>query len=147
MDILAHEAEGKEQAEESVEGSREGHSDAIRSRKTVGVDGGTEGAREKDTEMGYKKEWCPEDRGADGEMVFEMAGGGAELGFGLVIFVEARAAEAFVGKLVVLGEIEAVLDQRSAGKGIIADAVAADPGIQKRKREEPEKEKEALRFA
>jgi hypothetical protein len=40
-----------------------------------------------------------------------------------------------------------VLNQRSAGKGVVADAVSAHPGVQKRKREKPEKEKQALGFA
>jgi len=44
---------------------------------------------------------------------------------------------------VIFREIEIVLDERSAGESIIADAVAAHPGIQKRKRENPEKKKQA----
>src|SRR5882724_3654488 len=77
-------------------------------------------------------------------MVVKVAGGGAEVGFGLIIFVEARAAETFVGELVVPREIEAVLDQRSTSKSVIADAVAAHPRIEKRKRENPEEEKQPL---
>jgi len=49
--------------------------------------------------------------------------------------------------LIVPGEIETVLDQRSASEGVIADAVAADPGIEKWKREKKKKKKQALRFA
>ena len=91
--------------------------------------------------MREEKKRRPENRGADGEVVIEMAGGGAKVGPRLIIFVEARAAETFVGVAVVFGEIEIVLDQRSAGKSVIADAVAADPGIEKRERDKPEKEK------
>jgi hypothetical protein len=96
--------------------------------------------------MGEEKKRHPKNRGADGEMVVEMAGGRAKLGPGLVIFVEARPTKAFVGELVVSGEIEAVLNQRSAGKSVVADAVAAHPGIEKRKRKNPEKEKQPLGF-
>jgi len=96
--------------------------------------------------MRYEEKRCPKNRGADGEMIVEVSGGGAKLGFGLVIFVEARAAETFVGELIVPGEIETVFNQRSASKSVIADAITTHPGIQKRKGEEPEKEKEPLRF-
>ncbi len=89
----------------------------------------------------------PENRGADGEMVVEVAGGRSIFGFGLIIFVKARPAETFVGQLIVPGEIKTVLNQRSAGKGVIADAIAADPRIQKRKREKKEKKKQPLRSA
>ena len=63
-------------------------------------------------------------------MVFEVAGWSSKIGFGLVIFVETRAAETFVGVLIVLREIEIVLDERSAGEGVIADAIAAHPRIE-----------------
>jgi len=36
---------------------------------------------------------------------------------------------------VIFGEIEHVLDERSAGESVIPDTVAADPGIEKRKGE------------
>ncbi len=117
MHILAREAEGQEQAEKTVERSGESHGDAVGSGKTDGGDGGTEGASEKD------------------------AGG-----FGLIIFVKARPAETFVGQLIVPGEIKTVLNQRSAGKGVIADAIAAHPRVEKREREKKENQKQALRY-
>jgi hypothetical protein len=80
-------------------------------------------------------------------MVVEMAGGGAELRARLAIFVEARAAETFVGMPIIFGEVKIALDERSTGKSVIADTVAADPGIEKRKREEKEKQEQALGFA
>ncbi len=82
--------------------------------------------------MGEKKKRHPQNRGADGEVIIEKAGGGSKAGSGLVIFVEARPAETFVGVLIVFGEIEIVLDQRSSCKSVIADAIAAHPGIEKR---------------
>jgi hypothetical protein len=85
--------------------------------------------------MGEEKKGHPENRGADGEMVFEMAGGSSKGGFGLAVFVEPRSAKTFVGVAVVLGEIEIVLDERSTGEGVIADAIAADPGIEEREGE------------
>jgi hypothetical protein len=86
------------------------------------------------------------DGGADGEMVVEAAGGRSKAGFGLVIFVEAGAAETFVGILVVFREIETVLDERGASKSVIAYAVAANPRIQERQREQKKKNEQPLRF-
>jgi len=80
--------------------------------------------------VGEEKERAPEDGGADGEVVFEMAGGGSKGGLGLAVFVEARAAKTFVGMLIVPGEVQVVLDERSAGKSVIANAIAAHPGIE-----------------
>jgi len=81
--------------------------------------------------MGGEEKRRPENRGANGEMIFQVAGGGAKEGPGLAVFVDALAAETFVGMAVVITEIEIVLDERSASKGVIADAVAAHPGIEK----------------
>ena len=143
MHILAREAEGQEQAEKTVDGGGEGHGDAVGSRETVGGDGGTEGAGEKDTGMREEEKRRPKNRGANGEMVVEAAGGRSKGKLGQVVFVEAGAAEAGVGMLVVFGEIKTVLDQRGSGKGVIADAIAADPGVEKREREKKEKKKQA----
>src|SRR5882762_5091972 len=49
--ILARQAEGQKQTEESVDGGGEGHSDAVRRGKTVGSNRGTQDAREKDAYM------------------------------------------------------------------------------------------------
>ena len=65
-------------------------------------------------------------------MVVEVARGRSKIGFGLAVFVEARLAETIVGMLIVPGEIETVLNQWSASKGVVADAVAAHPRIQER---------------
>ena len=110
FNVLARETEGEEQAEKSVEGGGESHGDAVRRGETVGGDGGAKGAREKYAEVGEKKKRRPKNSGADGEVIFEVTGGRAVLGFRLVIFVDAGAAEAFVGELIVPGEIEIVLD-------------------------------------
>ena len=132
--ILAREAEGQNQTQESVERRGQRHGDAIRSGKAVGGDRGTERAREQYAQMGNEKERRPENCRANGEMILKMSGGRSKIGSGLVAFVEARSAKTFVGVLIVLGEIETVLDEQSAGKGVIANAVAAHPGIEKRKR-------------
>lgn len=143
-DVLARETESEEQTEKAIDGGGERHGDAIGGGETVGGDGGTEGASEQDGGVGEEEEGSPENRGADGEVIFEMAGGGAKVGFGLAIFVEARAAKTFVGMPVVFGEIEIVLNQRGAGKGVIADAIAAHPGIEKWERTKKEKKEQAL---
>jgi hypothetical protein len=144
---LTRETEGQQQAEKTVDGGGQRHDDAIRRGKTVGGDGGTEGTREKDTGMREEEKRRPEDPGADREMVFEVASGLAKEGSGLVVFVEARAAEAFVGMAVIFGEIEIMLDKRSASEGIVADTIAAHPRIEKRNREKKKKKEKPLRFA
>ncbi len=89
----------------------------------------------------------PENGGSDGEMVIEMAGAGAKFRGGLAIFVETIFAEAGVGFLIVAGEIEIVLDQRSADESVVAHAVTANPGIKHGQGEQKEHEKQALRLA
>jgi len=131
LDILASETKSKKQAQKSIEGSGEGYGDAVRRGETVGSDRGTEGTGEKNTAMGDEEKRHPENGRANSEMVIEMAGGRAKVRPGLIVFVEAGAAETFVGVLIVAGEIETVLDQRGAGKGVIANAVAAYPRIEK----------------
>src|SRR6267143_4309897 len=79
-------------------------------------------------------------------MVVEVARGRSKIGFGLAVFVEARPAETIVGMLIILGEIETVLNQRSASKGVVADAVAAHPRVQERQREKKKNNEQALRF-
>ena len=146
FDIVAREAEGQKQTEKSVESGRQGHGDAVRSGKTIGGDGGTERAREKYADVRQEEKRRPENGGADGEMVFEVIGGRSKDGPELTALVEAGDAEAFVGVAVVLGEIEAVLDERGAGKSIIADAIAAHPRIQERQGEQKKKNEQPLRF-
>src|SRR6267378_5799992 len=73
--ILPRQAEGQEQTEKTIEGGSERHGDAVRSGKTVCGDGGTEGARKKDAGMREEEKRHPENRGAHGEMVVEVAGG------------------------------------------------------------------------
>jgi hypothetical protein len=88
----------------------------------------------------------PENCGANGEMVVEVAGGRSKIGFGFAVFVEVRPAETIVGMLIVPGEIETVLNQRSASKGVVADAIAAHPGVEEWQREKKQKDEQALRF-
>jgi hypothetical protein len=80
-------------------------------------------------------------------MVVEMPSTRPKFWSWLAGFVEAGRTETFVGVPVVFGKIEVVLDQRSPGKSVIADAIAADPGIEKREREQEEKKKQTLGFA
>src|SRR6266403_883712 len=73
--ILPRQAEGQEQTEKTIGGSSERHGDSVRSGKTVCGDGGTEGARQKDAHMREEEKRRPENCGANGEMVVEVAGG------------------------------------------------------------------------
>ena len=65
-------------------------------------------------------------------MVFEVARASTIRGSGPPVFIDARFAEAFVGMSIIFGEIEVVLNERSADKGVVADTIAANPRIQER---------------
>ena len=147
VDVLPHETERKEQSKKTVDRRSERHGDAIGSGEAVRGDGRTQGARDQDAGVSQKKKRGPEDGGADGEVVVEMAGGRSKVGFGLAVFVEARPAEAGVGVLIVLREIETVLNQRSPGKSVVTDAIAAHPRIEEREREKKQKKQQALGLA
>src|SRR6266446_3977944 len=75
FDILAGEAEGKKQAEKSVERGGESHGDAIRGGKTVGGDRRTQGTGKKNADVRNEEKGHPENRGTDAEVIFEVAGG------------------------------------------------------------------------
>ena len=75
LHILPRQAEGQEQTEESIDGGGEAHGDRVRSGKSVGGNGGTEGARKKDAGMREEEKRRPENRRANGEMVVEVSGG------------------------------------------------------------------------
>ena len=147
VDIFARETERNQEAEKTVDGGGEGHGDAIGSGETVGGNCGAEGAGEKNAGVGKEKKRGPEDGGANGEVIIEMAGSRAEFGDWLAVFVETIFAEAFVGVLVIGGEIEIVLDQGGASVSVVADAVAAHPGIEHGEREQEEHQEEEFRFA
>src|SRR6266481_1452877 len=53
--------------------------------------------------------------------------------------------KAFVSTLVIVGEIQAVLDQRRPRVGIIANAVPANPWVHQGKRKEKKKQERALK--
>jgi hypothetical protein len=103
--------------------------------------------RKLDARVRHEEKGSPENGRTDSEMVVEMAGGSAEFLPRLAVLVEARAAKAFVGVAIIFSEVEIVLDERSAGEGVVADAVAADPGIEKREREQEKKKQQTLGFA
>jgi hypothetical protein len=135
LDVVASQAKSKEQTEKSINGCGESHGDAVRGGETVSRDSRTKAAREKDSGVSQKKKRGPEDGRANREVIVKMACGRPEASFGLTRFVETRASEAFVGMPIVFGEIEIVLDEQSTSKSVIADTVAAHPGIEERKRE------------
>jgi hypothetical protein len=91
--------------------------------------------------MSEDEERGPEDGRADGEMVVEMPGARAEEGLRLAEGIETFLAERLVGCLIVVGKVEAVLDERGAGVSVVTHAIAANPRIDKRKSEE-EKDKQ-----
>jgi hypothetical protein len=60
------------------------------------------------------------------------------LGSGRPYSIDARFTEAFVRMQIVPGEVEVVLDGRSADVRLLTDAVAMDDGIYQRKRAQEE---------
>ena len=147
VDVFAGDAKGNQQAEKTVERRGQRHGDAVGRGKTVRGNCGAEGAREKNAGVGDEQKRSPENGGTDREVIFEVAGARAKFSDGLAVFVEAIFAEAGVGLLVVMSEIEIVLDERSARVGVVADTVSAHPGIEHGQREQKEHEEKALRFA
>ena len=65
-------------------------------------------------------------------------------GSGHAIFVETRIAKSGVSGLVVALEIELVLDQQSARKRVVADTIAANPGIHQRQRHQENDQKPSI---
>jgi hypothetical protein len=63
-------------------------------------------------------------------MIFEMAGARVENGLGHAGLVEAIYAETIVGTLIIASEVEVMLDERRTRIGVIADTIAAHPGIE-----------------
>jgi hypothetical protein len=63
------------------------------------------------------------------------------------VFIKLRNAKTLVSVLIILGEIEIVLNQRSPSKGVVTDAVASNPGVEERQREKKKKSEQALRFS
>jgi len=77
----------------------------------------------------------------DGEMVVEVAVGVRKSGLGW-LFSSRRGRGSFRWRVDSPGEIETVLNERSAGESVIADAIAANPGIDERQREKKKKKEQ-----
>ena len=95
---------------------------------------GTQRARQQHTCMGYQQEGRPEHRRANREMIVEVPRLGAKFGLGLAVLIAASFLKTFIGRLVIMREIEIVFDQRGAGVGVVAYTIPPNPGIQQRKR-------------
>src|SRR4029077_5363783 len=118
VNVFAGDAKGNEQAEKTVEGGGERHRDPIRRGKTVGGNCGAHGTREENGGGREAEKGGPENSRSHGEVILQMAGGGAGFRSGLAVFVETIFAEAGVGLLIVSGEIEIVLDEGGAGESV-----------------------------
>ena len=134
LDIFSSERVRKKQAQESIKSRAQGHGQGIRKGEAVCENGGTESPGDKNADVSQEEERRPQDCRANAEMVVEMAVGSAEEGSRPAVFIDARVAKTGIGVLVVASEIEAVLDERSAGVCIVSDSVATYPGIKERER-------------
>jgi len=74
-------------------------------------------------------------------MIIEMAGRRTKFGAGQAGGIDMVRAKARIGRLVVMGEVQAVLNQWRAGVSVIAHAIAAHPWIHEREGEQ-EKQKQ-----
>ena len=142
--IAASQTEGKQKCDETVESRAEGHGVAVRSGKAVRDNRRTKDPGKQDTSVREEQEWRPENGGADGEMVVEMAGRRSELGARQAGGIDMVRAKALIGRLVVMCEVQAMLDQRRAGVSVIANAIAAHPWIHEREGEQEKQEQKAL---
>src|SRR5580658_1813979 len=136
IDIFTRNAKRNQEAEKTVKRGGQSHGNAIGRGETVGRNGGSQGASEKNAGVGNDKKRSPKNGGTDGEVIFDVAGAGAKFRGGLAVFVDTVLAEAGVGLLIVAGEIEIVLDERRAHESVITDAVSAHPRIQHGKRQQ-----------
>jgi hypothetical protein len=93
-----------------------------------------------------QKERGPEDGRTSGEMIVEMTGTGTKNGPGQAVFIEAHFAKAGVRRLVVVLEIEIVFDEGRACERVIANAIAAHPGIDQWQGEEEKHKEKTLEF-
>ncbi len=135
-EILAREAKRDEEGKEAIERGAVGKGVAVRSREAVSRSGGSEKTGNKNAAMSEDQERRPEDGGADGEMVVEMARARAEEGLRLATGIEAFIAEGLVGRLIVVGKVKVVLDERGAGISVVANTITTNPRIDERKGKE-----------
>lgn len=96
--------------------------------------------RQQHTRVSNQQEWRPEQRGTHRKVIVEMTCRRAESGDRLTGFVETRLSKAFVGGLVIVGEIQAVFDKGGPRISVIADAVSMNNRIQQGKGGQEEKE-------
>lgn len=97
--------------------------------------------------MGHQKERGPEQCRPDGKVILEVSRGSTTITSDLTIRVEHRFAEAFVSRLVIVREIQAVFNQRCARIGIVANTIATNPRIQQGNGQNEHKEQDALKAA
>ncbi len=145
--ILARQAKCQEQPEESPERRAQSHGQAIRSGEAVRRLVRAERACQEHTAMCQQQKGRPQHCRADGKVIIEMAGARAKHLFGLAVLIEARFAKGGVRGDVVVLKIQTVIDERRARKSVVAHAVAAHPGIQKRKGEEKKQQQRPLPVA
>jgi hypothetical protein len=69
-------------------------------------------------------------------MVVEMARARAEERLRLATGIDAFIAEGLVGRLIVVGKVKVVLDERGAGISVVANTITANPRIDERKGKE-----------
>jgi len=69
-------------------------------------------------------------------MVVEMARARAEERLRLATGIDAFIAEGLVGRLIVVGKVKVVLDERGTGISVVANTITANPRIDERKGKE-----------
>jgi hypothetical protein len=147
MKILASEAKRDKEGKETVEGRGKGKGVAVGSRKAVGWNRGTKMTSYQNAAMSEEEERRPQDGRTDGEMVLEMTGARPEVGLGLAEGIETSFTEGLVGFLVVMSKVETMLNKRRASVSVVANPIAANPGIDKRQGKNKKDNEDTLKRA
>ena len=139
-EIFAGESKRDPQGEKTIERRAQRHGDDVRLGESVRRDVAAESVIGKNEEMSGEQKWRPQNRGADREMIVYMACGCVLLGKKIPCRIRSSHAEGGIGPEPVLLEIEIVLDEQRPAEGVVSDAVAAHPWIDKRQREDEKKQ-------
>ena len=83
--------------------------------------------------MGHQEKGRPEHRRSNSKMIVEVASAGTKSSLGLAVLVTAGFPEAFIGRLIVMREIQGVFDEWGAGIRVVANTIPSDPWVQERK--------------
>jgi hypothetical protein len=110
IQIFAGQQVRKQKSAETVKGRAEGHQQPIRQRKTVGGNLSAQPIRDQNRRMSQEEKWRPQNGGADGEQITDMAGARVLIGAGLIVRAQPQFHESKVGVAPILFKSQVALD-------------------------------------